>query len=353
MSVLLPVVRSASLNGYVELAQSLGLDAAAMLRHAGLQPRSLSDPETPISTQAVRRLLNDSARASDTEDFGLRLAARRSLSNLGPLSLVLKEAASARDALDILCRYLRLLNASLLTQLEETDGLLRISEDLLAEPGADLRQPMQLAVGVMHRILQELLGSRWRPLWVGLRQAAVREPARFERFFGTRVVFGADFNGIVCRASDLAQGLAGSQTAMASFLLRHLDGELSRGLRSAQATTRQLITALLPGGRCTAQQVAQHLGMDRRTLHRHLSAEGTEFSAVLQAVRMEMAEQQLRQNQRPLAEIATLLGFSSPSAFAYWFRQGFGRSARAWRQDPISPVVDVPCASPAAPDRTG
>lgn len=333
MATHLPVVRSASLNGYVELAQSLGLDAAAMLRRAGLQLRSLSDPETPISTQAVRRLLEASASASGAEDFGLRLAARRSLSNLGPLSLVLKEEPSARAALDTLCRYLRLLNASLLTELEEHDGLLHISEDLLAEPGAPLQQSMQLAIGVMHRILHELLGERWQPLWVGLRQAPPQEPARFERFFGTRVVFLAGFNGIVCRASDLTQGLAGHQTAMASFARRYLDGELSRGQRNAQTTTRQLITALLPGGRCTAQQVAQHLGVDRRTLHRHLSAEHTDFSAVLQAVRMEMAEQQLRQNQRSLAEVATLLGFSSPSAFAYWFRQGFGCSARAWRQD--------------------
>ena len=61
MATHLPVVRSASLNGYVELAQSLGLDAAAMLRRAGLQLRSLSDPETPISTQAVRRLLEETA----------------------------------------------------------------------------------------------------------------------------------------------------------------------------------------------------------------------------------------------------------------------------------------------------
>lgn len=332
MSAHLPVVRSASLSGYAELAWSLGLDASAMLRRAGLQPRSLSDPETPISTQAVRRLLEDSARASGAEDFGLCLAARRSLSNLGPLSLVLKEEPSARAALDTLCRYLCLLNASLVTQLEEADGLLRISEDLLAEPGAQQQQSMQLAVGVMHRTLQELLGSRWQPLWVGLRQAPVRDPERFERFFGARVVFGAHFNGIVCRASDLAQGRTGSHTPMAAFARRYLDGELSRGERSAQTTIRQLITALLPGGRCTAQQVALHLGVDRRTLHRHLSAEGTDFSTVLQAVRLEMAGQQLRQSQRPVAEVAALLGFSSPSTFAYWFRQSFGCSAREWRR---------------------
>ena len=125
--------------------------------------------------------------------------------------------ATARAALDTLCRYLRLLNASLLTQLEETDGLLRISEDMLTEPGAPLQQSMQLAVGVMHRILHELLGERWQPLWVGLRQAAPREPTRFERFFGTRVVYLAGFNGIVCRAADLDAPNPAADPAMARY----------------------------------------------------------------------------------------------------------------------------------------
>jgi AraC-like DNA-binding protein len=332
VSAYLPVVRSASLNGYADLAQSLGLDAQAMMRRAGLHARLLADPETPISTQAVRQLLEASAEASGAEDFGLQLASRRSLSNLGPISLVLKQEASARAALDTLCRYLRLLNASLLTRLDERDGLLRISEDIVSEPGARLTQSMQLAVGVMHRILRELLGPSWRPLWVAFKQAAPREPLRFERLFGTRVMFGADYNGIVCRAADLAQGLPGSQPELAAFARQYLDDALLRGQQSTRATVRQLIMALLPGGRCTAQQVADHLGVDRRTLHRHLTKEEVDFSRLLQAVRMETARQQLRHSQRPLSEVATLLGFSSASAFAYWFRESFGCSARQWRR---------------------
>ena len=52
-----PVVRSASLAGYVDLAQSLGLDARALLRKAGLSPRALDDPETPLSAAELHELL--------------------------------------------------------------------------------------------------------------------------------------------------------------------------------------------------------------------------------------------------------------------------------------------------------
>lgn len=341
MSAYLPVVRSASLNGYVELAQSLGLDAHAMLRRAGLNVRLLADPETPVSTQGVRQLLQASAEASGQEDFGLQLAARRSFSNLGPISLVLKAEPSARAALNTLCRYLRLLNASLLTRLEERDDLLLISEDILSEPGARLEQSMQLAVGVMHRILRELLGPSWQPLSVGFKQARPCRPERFERFFGTQVAFEAGHNGIVCRAADLARSLPGSQPELVAFARHQLDDALAQGPLGPHTTVRQLIMALLPGGRCTAQQVAAHLGVDRRTLHRHLQRDGSDFSQLLQSVRVEMARHQVGQSQRPLAEVAALLGFASASAFAYWFRQSFDASARQWRQRGAAPQVGL------------
>ena len=94
---------------------------------------------------------------------------------------------------------------------------------------------------------------------------------------------------------------------------------------------RQLIMALLPGGRCTADQVAQHLGMDRRTLHRHLQTQATSFTALMQLVRSEFIVRQIRDSDRSMAELAELLGFSGSSAFAYWFRVHFGCTVSQWR----------------------
>jgi AraC-like DNA-binding protein len=95
---------------------------------------------------------------------------------------------------------------------------------------------------------------------------------------------------------------------------------------------RQLVMALLPGGGCTAALVARHLGVDRRTLHRHLAAQGQSFSSLLQGLRCDWVERHLKQGQLPLADCATLLGFGSQSAFAYWFRCQFGCSVSQWRR---------------------
>ena len=51
------LVRSASLNGYIELVKSLGYDPRAFLRGVGLSARLLENPETLIPSPAVRELL--------------------------------------------------------------------------------------------------------------------------------------------------------------------------------------------------------------------------------------------------------------------------------------------------------
>ncbi len=330
-----PVIRSASLNGYTELARSLGLNPQAMMRKVGLSPRCLDDPETPISVVAVRELLESSAQAANAEDFGLRLARGRRLANLGPLSIVLREEQTARQALDTLSRYLRLINASLITRIEDHGDVVIIREDFLFDGAASVRQSVELAVGVMHRIVGELLGTDWKPRRVCFSHRPPHDLRSHRALFGNNLEFNSSFNGILCAASDLAARLPSADTGMAPYARRFLEQALSQSRTSTTDAARELVAALLPGGRCTADQVAQHLNMDRRTLHRHLQADGETFGSMMQAVRSEFAMRQIRQSDRSLAELAELLGFSGPSALAFWFRRRFGCTVSAWRKQQL------------------
>jgi len=338
------VVRSASLHGYAELARQLGLDPQALMRSVGLSPRCMDDPETPISATAVRDLLESSARAAQVEDFGLQLARGRRLANLGPISIVLREEPTARQALDTLSRYLRLLNASLLTCIEDAQDVVIIREEVLLDGAVPVRQAIELAVGVMFRILQELLGPQWRPRRVCFSHRAPANSNSHRALFGAHLEFNSSFNGIVCAARDLQMRLPMADTGMAPYARRFLDQTLSRtGNNTAQAA-RQLVAALLPGGRCTAGQVAQHLAMDRRTLHRHLQADGETFSSLMQSVRSEFALRQIMDGDHAMAELADLLGFSGASAFAFWFRRHFGCTVSVWRKNRQGPA-DCPRAT--------
>ncbi len=329
-------IRSASLKGYPELASSLGLDPALMMISAGLPRRCLDNPETLVSVDAVQRLLETSAQASGAEDFGLRLASKRHFSNLGPISLVLREEPTGLQALETLCRYLRLLNASLFTRIEQQAGQVVIREEVLIKRAPSARQAIEMAIGVMVRTLRDLIGSQWRPQSVCFTHRAPHDKRTHHALFGPNVEFNAAFNGIVCDARDLNRQLPRADPDMAFYARNFLDQALGEQQQGRMPAIRQLVGLLLPGGRCTADQVAQHLGVNRRTVNRWLHSEGESFSSVLRWVRRKFVQRQLADADRTLTEIAELLGFSGPSAFAHWFRAEFGCTIRAWQRSHIA-----------------
>jgi AraC-like DNA-binding protein len=158
------------------------------------------------------------------------------------------------------------------------------------------------------------------------------------RVFGNAVEFGHEFNGIVCRAADLDAPNPGADPVMA----RYAHALLAQRLDAPSDMTgrvRQLIVLLLPRGHCRVDIVAQHLGVDRRTVARQLAAAGTSFSALVDELRRDLYERYRRDGARSIGEVAALLGFAAPSAFSRWHRREFEATARDhWRSAPRPPL---------------
>src|SRR5271170_6206059 len=111
-------VRSASLTDYLEVARSLGLDPSHMLASVGLSWRFLQNPDLKVPEDAVRQLLEASAAAAGIDDFGLRLAEKRVLANLGPLALLVRDQPNVRQALEAWKRNRRLHTDSVSLRIE-------------------------------------------------------------------------------------------------------------------------------------------------------------------------------------------------------------------------------------------
>src|SRR5262249_19727045 len=102
---------------------------------------------------------------------------------------------------------------------------------------------------------------------------------------------------------------------------------------------RECINVMLPSGLCSADRVAHRLGVDRRTIHRHLSKEGETFSSLLESVRTELVTRYFNNRDQPLSSIAGMLGFSGLSSFSRWYRIKFGHNASEWRRDEVGKPV--------------
>jgi AraC-like DNA-binding protein len=329
MSIL---VRAACLTNYGEVARAGGLDPARMLLEAGLSPNVEREPDLMIPVERVGQLLQASAIKSGNETFGLCMAESRMLSNLGAVGMLIRDQPTLRDSLGVLMRYQVLLNGSLSLMMEESAGIVVIREEVKAgHPQQATRQRIELALGVMLRLMRQFLGAGWQPQRVCFKHPAPHDVGVHHRVFGGCVEFNADFNCVVCVKGDLDTRNPLADPAMARYALQLLDASVKPQRPTMLEDVRRTILLLLPSGRCSIEQVAEHLGVAARTVQRGLADQGQSFSSMVNEIRIELAKRHVLESDRPLTDVAMLLGFSAPSALSRWYHTQFGCSAKESR----------------------
>jgi len=324
------LIRAACLRHYADVAR---IDPAKMLKSMGFPARGLTDPDIRIPSGGVRRLLEASAAAAGIDDFGLRLAERGGLSNLGPVALVAREQPTVGAAMEALARYIHIHNESVRLRIEHDGNIVIIAPVLLLGRPVPARQSAELVLGVTYRILSAFLGPGWRPLDVHFAYPAPRNRDTYRRFFNCNVAFGAEFDAIVCPAVDMDRPMAAADASMARYAQSYVETIAARSA-SFDGKVRELVAALLPTGQCSLERVARHLGCDGRTVQRRLGERGMSFSGLVDAQRAETVVRLIEDKARSLPAVAELLGFSAQSALARWFRERFGCSITQWRTAP-------------------
>ena len=113
-------------------------------------------------------------------------------------------------------------------------------------------------------------------------------------------------------------------------ILRAQLADLDRNASSAERARAALIE-LLPSGRSSLNDVADHLATSNRTLQRRLEREATTYQTVLDATRMELARDYLRNQDLSETQIAFLLGYADSTSFRRAFRKWTGTTPRRTR----------------------
>ena len=152
--------RSAGLTGYLELCRELGLDAYQFVAAVGLPAAVLTDPDLRVSVELMGRMYEMAAEQSGVEDFALRVAENRRISNMGAVGLVIREQPTLRKALAAYARFQWLQNDaySIVTQEFGDQAILRING-----PPWQGRQGQELAVATAFRTVKGILGESWKP----------------------------------------------------------------------------------------------------------------------------------------------------------------------------------------------
>jgi AraC-like DNA-binding protein len=328
------VVRVASLTGFFPVMQSFGVNPDRLLREVGITRAMLSgDPELAIPARAAARLLERGAQATHCTTFGLLMAEKRTIGEMGTTSLLIAHQPTLRDALAAVFQYRNRINSTLALHIEEFgDSALLRSGFVFSRPEPS-RQASDLVLAIIAQLCRSVLGPGWRPQLACFAHSPppASEMPTVTRIFGCPTEFDSEFNALLVGRSDLDQPNRLANPALAGHARNLIEAASGTEGHTIAEDVAQMIVQLLPSGRASVQSCAAALGMTVRTLQRMLDTQSTSFSELLNQARLQLTGQYLANPRLRITDIAAMLGYSSTGAFTRWHVQTTGQSPRQWR----------------------
>ena len=305
-----------------------GLAAKPLLRAAGL-PDVVSDP---VTAQQYGRLWLAIAEATDDEFFGLSARPMRH-GSFALLCQAVLHAGTLEKALRRALQFLRVVLDDPHGELVVADGQAQI---VLAN--ADAPYPA-FAYRTFWLILLGLacwLVGRRIPLQrIDFACPSPDQRTDYHQFFGVPVHFVQPDSRLAFNAAYLSLPTIRSEHALTTFL-RGTPGNLLVRYRHDTgwvAKTREHLKALPAAEWPDFDTLSERLGITPATLRRRLRSEGQSFASIKDEMRGALAQSLLHENALSVAEIASELGFTEPSAFHRAFRKWTGTSPGAFRRE--------------------
>lgn len=253
----------------------------------------------------------------------------------GAFGLAWKSALDLRRSYQRAERYGRVLTSVSTYELRLDDDSALMLLHRAGDRRLGLRLSNEQTIAATVQISREVSGVAFTPLAVFFKHPPPPDVAAHASFFGCRIEFDADHDGIRVSRAQLDTPNKLGDIGFSEFFDERLDQELAELTEEASfkhAVARQISQSLSDGAPSVAS-VAERLGVSGRTLQRRLAEQDCAFQDLVDAERRRLAEQLLRKTDYALAEVAFLTGFSEQSAFNRAFKRWNGRTPSHFRRD--------------------
>jgi AraC-like DNA-binding protein len=311
----------------------LGVDSDDNIQLSCLVSPPNGDSAGPMPVADLGRLVTLCVARTNCPHFGLLVGQRGILSTLGLVGCLMPPSQTVGKALRNLVWHLHQYDPDTAPTLTMSGGMATLSPALQGPWVESADQIADGAIATALNILRMLCGPDWAPAEVLLPRSPPPDPAPFERLFRAPVQFQAEAAALVFPAFWLRRPIAGAGEVLRHVFEERLGSPEARSGGSFSDGLRHMLRMRLPQQDCSAAKIAGLFSMNRRTLNRHLRAEGTAFNILVNEVRFEIARQLLANTSMTFSQIAAALAFSEASAFNRAFRRWSGQTPTAWRAE--------------------
>lgn len=298
-----------------------------------LDPLYALDPDDRLPIATVHELLRGALEITHDEDLGLEAARELEVGEFGVAEYVAMSADSVRAAVEVIGRYMKLLNDALDFQLDVQGdrAIVKLQSAVVLPRAAETFEAACFHVAVRKRFDAKTMPGGT----VCFQHAQPADLSEYAKTFDdVQVLFSQPYTGFTFDRASLDIVLPSRDQHLHELMRRHADHALSElpKVQSFVERVRALIAEELKLGNATSTRIADRLHVSVRTLSRRLEEEGTTFRDLLNEVRKHLALRYAATTDMQLTEIALLLGFSSAAVFHRSFKRWTGKTPLEYRQ---------------------
>lgn len=320
-------VAARSLLRVVDFCRARGHDADTLCRGLGLSIEQLAAPEARVSYELAERLGERALALTCEPSFGLHLAKDvTGTRHVDAGLLLLMASPTVRVALDRMIKHQRYWGDGERARLRPAPSGIAIGYTLQSSSGQFARHADECAMAEIALGLRTLSGPSALARVVRFRHSAPRDLDLHREIFACPIEFDRDRTELELADAVLDAPMKHANDAFFAIFEQEVERALAR-LPASENTSGGVRAALrlaLANG-CSLSATARALGVSPRTLQRRLSAEGTSFAELVDAIRRETAIAHLAR-RTPTGEIAALVGYADVTAFHHAFRRWTGSS---------------------------
>ncbi|MDY7226992.1 AraC family transcriptional regulator [Hyalangium rubrum] len=311
---------------------TLGVDAAQVLRHAGIVPSRFQPPRARLTVAEFFAFWRALEQVGARRDLGVRLGGEAPPHQFDVASLAALHAPTLGEAFQKFARYKRVVCGEQVT-IDRGDGEARVGfhwlhiEEALPLLLVDATFSSLVALG------RRGTGQPLTPLRIELARSRSDE-AMFRQHFGCEIRFDAPLDFLVFEESALARPFITHNADLLALMVPGLEAALTESLSSASVAddVRSILGRRMCGERPSVDKVAREMRMSSRTLQRRLEQLGTSYQGLLDQVRRDTSRRLLENTHLELGEVAFLLGFEELNSFSRAFHTWEGVTPNSWRQ---------------------
>jgi AraC-like DNA-binding protein len=327
-------MRAANFNGFHELVYRLGGDSRQILGKFGIDPLAIGDADYLVDCKVLGSVFEYCSARFDNALFGLDLAELQGPDVFGLVAAICRAAPTLGEAIRCFIRYLPVVHSPV-SELELVEGSdvceLRFAGNAMVQD-VDGCQIIYEGGLLIAKLLREVGGRAFQPLYVSLDNVRSSDIAEIERRFGCSCRNNPGVNAIAFASRMLHQPVPSSSRQ----LFQLLEGYLERVHQAARVSLverlEDCIRASFQSGNCSAEWCANKLGMSSRTLRIRLGQLNLKFSDIVERQRMDVAHAHLDRLDVSLDDVAFALGYSEQSSFGRAFKRWTGVTPQSYRE---------------------